>query len=554
MRLRDLFSDDADDRSASGEPWPRCIEVAGLAVDSRAVKPGDVFFALAGSKTDGARFIDAAIAAGAVAVVGEHPPDGRARSVCRSTPNPRRALALAAAKFYPRQPANHRRGHRHQRQDLGRGLHAADLAAARPCLRQHRHHRPGVAEAHRLRLADHARSDRAASPARRDRGRRRHASRAWKPPRTGSISIGSTACASRAGGFTNLSRDHMDYHPDCRALSRRKAAAVPRSGRAGGAAVISADHDCSAEVIDAARARKLRVITVGRKATARARAFAWSSGDRRLCAEARRSNTRAQARDPAAAGRRIPDRERAGLGRPRDRHRRRRRCGVRARSNISKAPRAGSNWSASATARRSSSITRTSRMRWRRRCRRCGPMPSASSSWCSAPAATATPGKRPMMGAIAAENADSVIVTDDNPRSENPAAIRAAILAAAKGAQRDRRPRRGDPRRDRGVAAGRRAADRRQGPRDRTDRRRQDAAVQRSRGGGGGAGIEGAHERDTAVDVGGDGAGDARRRAAARCRRRSPGFPSTAAPSRRARPISRSRATSMTAMISSMRR
>ena len=44
-------------------------------------------------------------------------------------------------------------------------------------------------------------------------------------------------------------------------------------------------------------------------------------------------------------------------------------------------------------------------------------------------------GKRPLMGEIAANNADSVIVTDDNPRSENPAAIRAAILAAAKGAR-----------------------------------------------------------------------------------------------------------------------
>jgi len=38
------------------------------------------------------------------------------------------------------------------------------------------------------------------------------------------------------------------------------------------------------------------------------------------------------------------------------------------------------------------------------------------------------------MGAIATENADSVIITDDNPRSENPAAIRSAILGAAKGA------------------------------------------------------------------------------------------------------------------------
>jgi UDP-N-acetylmuramoyl-L-alanyl-D-glutamate--2,6-diaminopimelate ligase len=43
-------------------------------------------------------------------------------------------------------------------------------------------------------------------------------------------------------------------------------------------------------------------------------------------------------------------------------------------------------------------------------------------------------GKRPMMGAIAAEKADRVIVTDDNPRSENPASIRAAIRAAAPGA------------------------------------------------------------------------------------------------------------------------
>ncbi len=45
------------------------------------------------------------------------------------------------------------------------------------------------------------------------------------------------------------------------------------------------------------------------------------------------------------------------------------------------------------------------------------------------------PGKRPMMGAIATRAADVVIVTDDNPRSEDPAAIRAAILAAAPGAR-----------------------------------------------------------------------------------------------------------------------
>lgn len=44
-------------------------------------------------------------------------------------------------------------------------------------------------------------------------------------------------------------------------------------------------------------------------------------------------------------------------------------------------------------------------------------------------------GKRPEMGRAATELADVVVVTDDNPRSENPAAIRAAIMAAAPGAQ-----------------------------------------------------------------------------------------------------------------------
>ncbi len=41
--------------------------------------------------------------------------------------------------------------------------------------------------------------------------------------------------------------------------------------------------------------------------------------------------------------------------------------------------------------------------------------------------------KRPVMGEIAARLADVVVVTDDNPRTEDPAAIRAAVLAGARG-------------------------------------------------------------------------------------------------------------------------
>src|SRR3954451_8950106 len=98
MKLRDLFSDEA-----MIDPQAEAVEVRGIAVDSRAVKPGDLFFALAGHKTDGARFVDAAIAAGAVAVAGDHRP-AAAKVPFVVSANPRRALALAAANFFPRQP------------------------------------------------------------------------------------------------------------------------------------------------------------------------------------------------------------------------------------------------------------------------------------------------------------------------------------------------------------------------------------------------------------------------------------------------------------------
>ncbi len=77
------------------------VEVSGLASDSRRVRPGDLFFALAGLRQDGQAFVRQALAAGAVAaVVGPDAPAGDGPLV--RVPEPRRALAEAAAAFHGR--------------------------------------------------------------------------------------------------------------------------------------------------------------------------------------------------------------------------------------------------------------------------------------------------------------------------------------------------------------------------------------------------------------------------------------------------------------------
>ena len=85
MKLGDLFSGEAVvDAQHAG------VAVTGLAVDSRAVKRGDVFFALSGAKTDGSRFIEQALSSGAVAIVSDRVPQNDNRAVFIASPNPRR--------------------------------------------------------------------------------------------------------------------------------------------------------------------------------------------------------------------------------------------------------------------------------------------------------------------------------------------------------------------------------------------------------------------------------------------------------------------------------
>ena len=68
-----------------------------------------------------------------------------------------------------------------------------------------------------------------------------------------------------AGGFTNLSRDHLDYHPTLEAYLAAKLRLFTDLIDPSGAAVVAADHAHAEAVIAIAKRRRLRLLTVGRR-------------------------------------------------------------------------------------------------------------------------------------------------------------------------------------------------------------------------------------------------------------------------------------------------
>lgn len=74
------------------------LEISSLSYDSRTLEPGALFVALPGAKTDGSRFIDQAMERGAAAVLCEHPPERPGPWL--TTPDARLALALTSANWF----------------------------------------------------------------------------------------------------------------------------------------------------------------------------------------------------------------------------------------------------------------------------------------------------------------------------------------------------------------------------------------------------------------------------------------------------------------------
>ncbi len=400
-------------------------EITGITADSRAVKPGFVFVALAGAKMDGAKFVDQAIANGAAAIVAERgaAPDG---ALLIKVANARLALAQMAAKFFSRQPrtiaaVTGTSGKTsvaaftrqiwttlgHPSASIGtigvvspKGETYGSLTTPDPvALHQTLDRLAGEGVTH---LAIEASSH----------GLDQH--------RLDGIRIA-------AGAFTNLSRDHLDYHPDLDAYFRAKLRLFDTLVMDKGAAVVSADHEHSDAVTAAARKRGLQVFTTGRAGNDLKLLDVRAQGDAQILSLSHQGHAH-DVRLPLLGAFQIENALiAAGLAivTGADMH-----AVLHAIEHLS-----------GAKGRLEPVGTKNGGLIFIDYAHK--PDALAKALEALRPYAKGRlialfgaggdrdPGKRAIMGEIAAQNADRVIVTDDNPRSENPASIRAAILASA---------------------------------------------------------------------------------------------------------------------------
>ncbi len=425
MTLSELLTDSAklDTRAAA-------IEVAGLTADSRAVKRGYVFVAVPGNKSDGLAFAAAAAAAGACAVVGERAPEGLpAGAVFVPVKNARRALALAAARFYPRQPATiaavtgtsgKTSVAAFTRQIWAAlGAQAASIGTIGVVTPKHEVYgsltTPDPIAL--MRTLDELAGEGVTHLA------MEASSHGLDQHRLDGVRVS-------AAGFTNITRDHLDYHPSIEAYLAAKLRLFEALVVAGGTAVIDVDHEHSDKVVATAKARGLKLLTVGRK----------GEGIALLSTEI---NGFAQTLKIAHGGKQFT------LALPLV-------GGFQVENALVAAGLAIATGSAAAPVFAALENLQGAKGRLDLVGNKDGApifvdyahKPDALAKALEAlrpyvkrklivvfgAGGDRDQGKRPLMGAIAAENADSVIVTDDNPRSENPAAIRAVILKAAPGA------------------------------------------------------------------------------------------------------------------------
>ncbi len=425
MRLRDLAGNAFPELKDQLDGPVGGLEISGLSSDSRKIAPGMAFVAVAGTKADGAGFIADAAARGAAVAIAAHSVDASIPVLVVS--EPRRFLSIAASHFYGKQPetmvavtgtAGKTSVASFTRQIWAHAGHPAAMIGTTGVVSPTRNEygsltTPDPVSLHAL-LAEL--SDEGVT----------HASMEASSHGLDQCRLDGVKLAAAA--FTNLGRDHMDYHPTIESYMAAKMRLFDTLLSKGSPAVIFADDAWSAQAIAAAKDAGHDVRTVGRKGDyltlKRVEHFRHKqvaeihadgeifevdiplAGDfqvaNALVAAGLAMSTGVPAKVAMAALEKLQGASgRLELvGHTKD--------GALAYVDYAHKPDALAN------------VLESVR-----------PFTTGRVIVVFGCGGDRDRGKRPIMGEIACRLADVVIVTDDNPRSEEPASIRAEIMAAA---------------------------------------------------------------------------------------------------------------------------
>ena len=403
--------------------------VTGFAIDHRKIAPGTVFGAFEGAALNGEDFIDDAIAAGAIAVVAR--PEAVVRGAMHiAEANPRQAFARLAAKFFQPFPD-------HVAAVTGTNGKTSTAELTRQLWRMAGHNAASIGTLGITTASDQAKTglttpDIVTFLSNMSGLAREGVSHAiFEASSHGLSQYRSEGVPVSVAAFTNLSRDHLDYHGTMEAYFEAKMRLFDEVVDESGCAVIWADDAWSDQVIARARKRELRLITVGEK----------GKGIQLL------------SRQPTQLGQTLELR-------------------IQGDVHKLKLPLTGAYQAANALVAAGvvmasggeveSLLSHLARVQpVRGRLERAVITKSGAPVYVDyahtpdglrAAIAALRPhtkgklitvfgaggdrdtGKRPEMGAVAVADSDIVIVTDDNPRSEDPSLIRADVMAGAKGA------------------------------------------------------------------------------------------------------------------------
>ncbi|MFB0873745.1 MULTISPECIES: UDP-N-acetylmuramoyl-L-alanyl-D-glutamate--2,6-diaminopimelate ligase [unclassified Sphingobium] len=406
------------------------MPVSGFAIDNRKVAPGTVFGAFQGLRVNGEDYIADAVRAGAVAVVArpEADVDG-AFHIAHA--NPRRVFALMAARYFAPFPDT-------TVAVTGTNGKTSTVELTRQLWRMLGQKSASIGTLGVTTSVDQVSTGLTtpdivtflANMAGLKREGITHA--AFEASSHGLDQYRTEGLPVVAGAFTNLSRDHLDYHGDMDAYFDAKMRLFDEVVNATGHAVIWADDEWSSKAIDRARKRGLRLLSVGvqgeglrlvnRTPTQLGQTLEIEADGKAYKVNLPLIGAYQAANALVAAGLVIATGGDTGkvlelLGRVQP---------VRGRLERAVITRAGAPVYVDYAHTPDGLRAAIEALRPHTRGRLITLFGAGGDR---------DAGKRPLMGKVAAELSDHVIVTDDNPRSEEPSAIRAAVLAGAPGAE-----------------------------------------------------------------------------------------------------------------------